>query len=62
MRYTIGRDVNGVSLNGREFLLDEEDNVIELTEKEVLSTLKLESLEEGADKGYYIEEVLHVVG
>ena len=30
---TIGRPVNGISLNGDEFLLDNEDNVMEFENK-----------------------------
>lgn len=59
MEYAISRHINGISLNGREYCLDEEDNVLlfdsfELAKEYLITRLvdcEEEDLQEDLDNG-----------
>jgi hypothetical protein len=56
-KYTVSRAVNGISLNGREYLLDDDGKVRAFdTVEQVLELLGVDTVEELEAMGINIEE------
>ena len=56
-RFTVSRAVNGISLNGREYLLDDQDKVRTFdTVEEILELLGADTVDELEAMGIKIEE------
>lgn len=53
--FTISRPINGITLNGNEFLLDEDGEVIRFATRELAEALLHEAGYSDLD-GFYIEE------
>ncbi len=57
--YTVSKDVGDTIPNGVEYLLDVENNIMGLTEKEICDMFDMESLSEAPDKGLMIGDYPH---
>ena len=55
--YVVGRPIDGVTINGIEWLLDEENNLEIFSLDEALEALHMPSLEWAENAGYIFDEV-----
>ena len=57
-RYSVGRPINGISLNPLEYVLNDNDKVQAFTSDELCGLLKTASIKDAEEQGFIIEEII----